>query len=391
MIDGISIANFKCFKNFVFPLKPLTVVAGGNAVGKSSLIQSLLLLRQAADQLRLLADIGGLHASDAVEIPVRLNGPYRLALGNTRSITNAELESEDFRIEAFRSDAKVRMSARAEFKANTKAAEMTARYCYRPGGAEAMLERPASMSLFTPAFHYLVAERNGPRDLSDASDQSILTTGHAGEFTAHALAKAENKHVHNYLCLSERSDLLKVQLEAWMRLLFPGIQIITSEYPEINKVRINIGRSGVPIEPMSPSNTGFGISYVLPVILSGLLADPGSMLIVENPEAHLHPAAQSVIGRFLAQVACTGVQVLIETHSENVINGVRLAALDEVISSSDIGLMFLSAQDEVTEPKLQLISVDGLGELSAWPSGFFDQQSRDLSKMFALRRQKSGH
>ena len=79
---------------------------------------------------------------------------------------------------------------------------------------------------------------------------------------------------------------------------------------------------------MRPTNMGFGVSYALPVITAGLLAPAGSLLVVENPEAHLHPAGQSRVGRFLAHLAASGVQVVAETHSDHVLNGVRLAAVE---------------------------------------------------------------
>ena len=70
---------------------------------------------------------------------------------------------------------------------------------------------------------------------------------------------------------------------------------------------------------------GFGVTYSLPIILSGLIAKEKGLLIVENPEAHLHPAGQSRMGVFLAWLAGKGVQVLVETHSDHIINGIRRA------------------------------------------------------------------
>ena len=79
---------------------------------------------------------------------------------------------------------------------------------------------------------------------------------------------------------------------------------------------------------VSPSMTGFGISYILSIITVGLwcASVKNAVLVVENPEAHLHPGAQSNMGKFLELVSEAGVQVIIETHSEHVIDGVRLQA-----------------------------------------------------------------
>lgn len=388
MISGLTVRNFKCFKDTTLPFRPITVISGGNGVGKSSTIQSLLILRQTADQLRVLDDLGALDAGGQAEFPVKLNGPYRLALGNTLTLTNSEIESPVIEIGVRSRDSADAASLNVKFLADTVSADVTLT-CQHPAlNSKRMLDRENSFPVFANQFHYLVAERNGPRDLSGVSDDRFLSTGLAGEYTADAIARAESQNlaVHEKLQISDGSNLFKVQLEGWMRLLVPGIKIATQSYPEINRVRLSIEKSGSPVGPMLPTSTGFGISYVLPVIVSGLLAQPGSMLIVENTEAHLHPAAQSAIGRFLACVSSSGVQVVVETHSENVINGVRLAVIDGLVSSDDVGLLFFSPREGDTEPNVDAISIDSLAELSLWPKGFFDQQSSDLAKLIAARR-----
>ncbi|MBF7144507.1 MULTISPECIES: DUF3696 domain-containing protein [Pseudomonas] len=386
MIGELTIRNFKCFKDVKLPLKPITVISGGNGVGKSSMIQSLLLLRQAADQLRVLDDLGALTAGTAADFPVRLNGPYRLALGNTLTLTNAELESNKIEIGVQSSDTP-EQSVSVTFIVDT-VASVTVTGHHAGSSSSAMLNRGGTLPVFSGEFHYLIAERNGPRDLGEVSDENFINTGMAGEHTADAIARAENLPVHEHLCIVEGSDLFKIQLEGWMRLLVPNVRLITQSYPEINRVRLSIEKAGSPVAPLSPTNTGFGISYVLPIVVSGLLAPAGSMLIVENPEAHLHPAAQSAVGQFLATVASAGVQVVVETHSENVINGVRLAAIHGGIDHSNIGLFFFSSEDGNTQPQINNISVDALAELSAWPIGFFDQQGRDLTELMKARRAK---
>ncbi len=389
MIGSLIVKNFKCFKDVEIPFKAITVVCGGNGVGKSSLIQSLLLLRQAADQLRKLEDVGALAAEKDVEFPVRLNGPYRLALGNSLRLTNDELESDEIEIEV-RPEVSGVPPVSAKFIADTVNAKVTIQAHYRGGRSSEVFNKTGQLPVFSDQFHYLVAERNGPRDLSEVSDEHYVTTGLAGEHTADAISRAEAQTltVDEKLCLVSGSNLFKVQLEAWMRLLVPNIQLFSHPYPEINRVRLSIEKAGTPVAPLSPTSTGFGISYVLPIIVSGLLCPPGAMLIVENPEAHLHPAAQSAVAQFLAAVASTGVQVVIETHSENVINGVRLAAINDMIDFNKVGLIFFSAKDGDTQPKIESISVDALAELSAWPRGFFDQQGSDLAALMKARKAK---
>jgi predicted ATPase len=385
MITALVVQNFKCFKDVRIPLNPLTVISGGNGVGKSTIIQSLLLLRQTSDKLRFLEDFTGASTAGNVEFPVRLNDAYHLALGNSSTVTNSEIESEAIWLGVSASPSTSWDPMIAEFHADTAASAVTITCRHQAANSSVMLEREPGLSLFAREFHYLVAERVGPRDLYNVSDSEYPTTGFCGEFTAHAITICETAVVQPSLCLVDGSDLFKVQLEGWMSQLVPGIRVVTHPYPEINRVRISIERQGRSTQPMSPMNTGFGISYVLPILVSGLLAKPGTMLIVENPEAHLHPSAQSLIGQFLACVAAAGVHVIVETHSDNVLNGVRLAAIEGLVDHADVGFLFLSLSGGETQPDVKPISVDKASELSSWPSGFFDQQGRDLTALMRAR------
>lgn len=382
MIRNVHLTNFKCFQEERIPLNRLTVLSGGNGVGKSSIIQSLLLLRQTSDRARLLT--GAVSRADAGHPPlsIKLNDEYRLSLGNSATLTNADIES-DIIVLGVSGDSTDPVLCSFE-ASNTKPTTSIA--CVEAPGD--LLARAGAFPIFQQEFHYLVAERVGPRDLQSMADQSFISTGYAGEFTAFAIAQAEaeGRMAAQQLCIVGDSSLFRVQLEAWMGRLVPGTQIFTTPHPDLNRVQMAIGRRGATAKVLPPANTGFGISYALPVVVSGLLAAPGSMLIVENPEAHLHPGAQTAIGIFLASVASAGVQVLVETHSENVLNGVRLAALRNIIPHDDASFMFLSLREGPGQPILHPITMDKAAELTNWPPGFFDQQGTDLAEIMRTRR-----
>lgn len=393
MIRMLSIKNFKCFKQVEVPFSDLTIISGGNGVGKSSIIQSLLLLRQTADQLRVIDGLTDVTESGSVEFRIRLNSAYELTLGNSLVVTNSEIESGEINIGVISDELLEGKALEVNFTADTvnPSANLTCRH--DAANTLPMLMRNQGSPLFAREFHYLIAERNGPRELSGVSDKGFISTGPAGEFTADAIDRAEREKtsVHEGLQLQEGTSLFRIQLEAWMRILVPGILLKTTRYSDINRVRLSIGKGSATAPSFAPTNTGFGISYVLPIIASGLLASPGTMMIVENPEAHLHPSAQSAIGMFLACVAATGVQVIIETHSENVINGIRLAVAQKHIRADKVTMLFLSLKDGDTQPQINNILIDELAELSAWPKGFFDQQSKDLSELMRARiTHKSG-
>ncbi|MBS1070909.1 DUF3696 domain-containing protein [Gluconobacter cerinus] len=385
MMRQVYLKNFKCFQEQRIPLNRMTVLSGGNGVGKSSVIQSLLLLRQTGDRARLLEGNVLEADKDSPLLSIKLNDEYRLTLGNSTTLTNAELESEEVALGV--SDDRGE-GVMCRFRASTTKPTTSIACIEAP---DDILVRASTLSIFQPDFHYLIAERVGPRDLQPMADQPFISTGFAGEFTAFAISQAEveSRMVAEVLRLENTSGLFRSQLEAWMGRLVPRAQIFTTPYPNLNRVQMAIGRRG-GTAPLPPANTGFGISYALPVVVSGLLATPGSMLIVENPEAHLHPGAQTAIGIFLASVAAAGVQVLVETHSENVLNGVRLAALRKIIPYNDASFVFLSLSDEIGQPILHPISMNRAAELTSWPPGFFDQQGADLAEIMKARRAMAG-
>lgn len=135
----------------------------------------------------------------------------------------------------------------------------------------------------------------------------------------------------------------------------------------------------------SSYNVGFGYSYVLAIIVTALIAKKNDIVIIENPEAHLHPEAQTRLTLLLSKLGARGVQVFIETHSEHVINGFRLAALkDEYnISNKDIRIFFFDHNFE----KVDLI-IDKSGRIPNWPNRFFDQYQTELAEIIRLGANK---
>lgn len=102
------------------------------------------------------------------------------------------------------------------------------------------------------------------------------------------------------------------------------------------------------------------------------------MILIENPEAHLHPAAQAQIGLFLAQVAATGVQIILETHSDHVLNGVRRAVKAKKLIPEQVAIYFFRQREQLRkQPQVQGLLIDAEGNLDDWPTDFFDQFDKD--------------
>jgi predicted ATPase len=129
-----------------------------------------------------------------------------------------------------------------------------------------------------------------------------------------------------------------------------------------------------------PANVGYGFTYVFPILIALLTAKEGQLLIIDSPEAHLHPSAQSQMGRMLGIFAATGVQIIVETHSDHLLNGARLAVKSGNLSPSELVIHFFTG---ITEKGHGVVSpsIDKNGQLSDWPEGFFDQSEKDLTQL----------
>lgn len=93
---------------------------------------------------------------------------------------------------------------------------------------------------------------------------------------------------------------------------------------------------------MKPSHVGTGVSYIASVIVSALSCKKGSLFIIENPEIHLHPGAQSKLLEFLSFLAAKGLQIIVETHSDHIFNGLRKSMKQKRISASRKGYISLN-------------------------------------------------
>jgi predicted ATPase len=127
-----------------------------------------------------------------------------------------------------------------------------------------------------------------------------------------------------------------------------------------------------------PVHVGFGLTQVLPIIVAALTRKQQDLLLIENPEVHLHPAGQARMGRFLSQVAAAGVQVMIETHSDHVLNGIRRSVKDHIIGTDKVLIHFFRDRDQEGDQVVSPV-VDQAGNLDAWPGGFFDQFDKDMN------------
>ena len=127
------------------------------------------------------------------------------------------------------------------------------------------------------------------------------------------------------------------------------------------------------------TDVGFGVSQVLPVLILCYYAPEGSILILEQPEAHLHPKVQSELGDVLIDVVKKrNIQVILESHSEHLIHRLMLRTAEEQLSVDDTALYFCQINEGVSE--IEPLQVDEYGNINNWPQEFFGDVTGDLIK-----------
>ena len=284
MIRFIAIHSFKAFERITLRFGQLTMITGVNNSGKSSVLQAIV-----------LAEIASTNGPR-----VQLNGSLGLALGEAQDVLNHRA-TEQF----------------IELITTGDTGTDTFRLAVPQVDRSVVLERidvdprPARRDWYIGT--YLCAERLGPRDLSEVPGDGAdrVDVGTQGQFTAYALARFSRYRVQGLLLHpssggSRLAPTLGAQSEAWLSSIVRPVRLQATWLPQANAATLRFRDMDVTSEWKRPANVGFGLTYTLPIIAAALGSAAGSVFIVENPEAHLHPAGQSEIGRFLVRLAATG-------------------------------------------------------------------------------------
>lgn len=366
MISEMRIERFKCFSDQTISFGNISVLTGNNGTGKSTVIQALLLLKQAYD-------IG------SIETQIPLNGD--LAKIGTAADALFVGSQEDTMIFTL----VYREYPKQKYIWNLIYDKEAPNRHFMNCSFHTLLD---SSGPFIPPMTYLMAERWGPRLTYPMSElpREKMNVGPAGEFTPHCLAEFGQDPIPNPELALENEQgstilTLENQTQLWMRTLVPGVSFNVESIIKADRVRMETRFFDETPKYLRPTNVGFGVSYSLPIVVASLMADNKTILIVENPEAHLHPASQSKIGYFLARASVFGLQVIIETHSDHVLNGVRVAVKEGVIPQDDASILFFVRGGKLEGNTVINPRMHRDGGIDQWPKGFFDQYEQDLDKL----------
>ncbi len=386
MLTRIDLQHFKCFETLKLPLRPLTLLSGANASGKSSVLQALVLLHQTMREhewsSRLMLNGGGVRLGTVADVVDQVHGRRQF------SITLLDDDSDWFGWEFQGERDEMSMIVhRARGETGDGESWDVDRSLPLHNLLPAQLtENPVCRSLTGRLRNltYLSAERLGPREYYMFDDPQLTpVVGPKGEYAVSVLHSGSHIQVRDNLLVQD-SDVPPTrlrQVEARMKNFFPGCVLEINQIPRASAVTLGI-RISDDTEFHRPAHTGFGLTQVLPIVVAALSADSQDLLLIENPEVHLHPAGQAMMGEFLAEVASSGVQVIAETHSDHVLNGIRRSVKKRALSSEDAALHFFRPQGEDSlkeKPQVESPTIDADGNIDSWPEGFFDQFDKDMN------------
>ncbi len=350
MLTSIELSNFKSFSDQSLKLSPMTLLAGLNNSGKSSIIQAFRMLWKWA----------------------KMGDPTLPGHGSLKEMKNIKsAQSSSIKL-SYLIDGKNNSESKMEI--------------YFTDSGEPKINKFQNNFESLPIMNYISADRWGPRvSLPVYTSAGDLThTGEHGEFVIDFLARHERDILPDNLIHNKaEGNTLEFNTRAWLEEISPNIDFK-------HHIDLKSDTSYAVIGNFRPTNTGFGLSYTLPIIVSllGMSAEwrdnekqkikseNGTIILLENPEAHLHPKGQTSIGKLIALVAATGTQVIVETHSDHLMDGIRIAIKENSILSDKVSFHYFTLNKEgFTSIESPIINPDG--KFNHWPKGFFDQTMKN--------------
>lgn len=339
MIRNIKIQGLKCFDNINLELANLTLLAGRNSVGKSTVIQALLAMYQ--------------------ESASSLAGPY-MNIGTVNEVKNKIAGSKEIVLEAVYDGADGKTCAYQKRFLDDRDEQRTGE------------PFPESMKVL-----YLTEDRIDVMDAYEMSVDGREDIGIRCEYAFYYLSEHDTERLREEDFIYDRSSKLTFsgQVNYWLYRIL-GYRVKAEKIPFTELIRVVYENDAIG-QDIRPKNVGTGVSYVAEIIIAALTCKKGDLLLIENPEIHLHPSGQAEFVEFMSFLAERGLQIVMETHSDHIYNGVRRCVGSDRLSLDKVKIYFFAqSKNLLSEPAC--VELDDEGHVRKSFDGLFDQIDKDL-------------
>lgn len=351
MITKLIIDNLKSIKHLEIECSNINLFIGINSSGKSSIIQGLLFLAQNVE------DTVGLNGNVLSLGTLQEN---RCVFGSSKIIQVGIIDDkgQEVSVQLFEKDSRLSVERRCS--------------------SETSLQE---YSIEQRKVQYLSCHRVGAKNVykkNMAIDESI---GINGEYAIAYLDSYGKEPLVAQLCKGNQDYTLLGQVNWWLSYI-TGTEISTEEIIGTNLVRASYSMG--ELRGIRPENIGSGISYLISVLIMCLSSPEESVLVIENPEIHLHPSAQAKVCEFLYFIAVSGRQLFIESHSDHIFNGFRAGIATEEMDKEKINMQFVSLNKEHLTESMR-VEIGRMGRVENQRKDLFDQFDMDMNKMIGVR------
>ena len=242
---------------------------------------------------------------------------------------------------------------------------------------------------------YLGPLREWPRRAYLHSGNPMTEIGDSGQYAAQILW-LEKDNIINYLptygAEMEHIPLMEAVNDAFIKLGMLQPVDVRSEKSIMYQILFGINGTNAS-EAVTIADVGFGVSQLLPILVLGLRAGESSLLLLEQPEIHLHPKLQANLADFLLTVSAQGRRVVVETHSDHFINRLRRRIAEDPTDQlrKDVDILFVQPPEEDCGSRIQPLQIDRFGVIENWPPGFLPEAADEAEAIFLAGLGKRGN
>ena len=365
MIDEILFKNFKLFRNQqILKLRPITILIGKNNTGKSAIA-------------KLPTMIAG-SLSGKFSAPINLeNNSVRIGLTYEDLFYNREITGEalEFGLKNMDEEVEVFISGDRKFNINISKYRLNKQDVdIKKTKFNGFLNNGVPFKSLSLNLDYIDSFRKFPDAQFSDIYSEYTKIGTTGENAYKLLAQY---HKDNNPLLND--------IKKWFKENFEGWEIAVKDLAGSSAL-YEIVLSTPKIKQINIVNTGSGIRQSLPLIVRSFMpVEEEILIIIEEPETHLHPAAHGNLAQRFAEsyLDDNNKHYLIETHSQNFVLRLRKMVAEGKLKPEDLAIYYVDFDEEENESTLKKIEVDADGEVEWWPSGIFNES---LNEVIELRK-----